>query len=467
MRLRWIAAALVGGTLAGVAFWLTSDRALPPGPVFSATAVTLRVPQVSDAGPVVLASNDLPPELPTLAILPAPPAPEAAPVAPMPPLPAPWTTVLAPGDTLDGVLRRADLPAALRQVFTRAMQTQYDLANLRPGDEVAVQSFPDGRPYQVVLSVASGEQVLVRLEDEPGVMTVAPELDTVERTANVTVNGSIFASLDRAGAPASLAVDLAAVLGGTVDFRRDLRGGESLRLLWEETSRPGGPRVGAPQLTYAELGVGGVRFEFVRNLDNSGSATVFRNGERMRTFAPPVVGARLTSVFGRRRHPVYGDIRLHKGVDFAAPRGTPVFATAPGRVSFVGRRTGYGRVVEITHGSSMTTMYTHLNAFAKGLVVGKRVEAGDQIGAVGSSGLTTGPNMHYEVRLEGRPVDPMGDERLAGLADDRTAIDALRWLTEARRRFSGGTEADAGAGFTLSTNGDATRQPEGSFSQQF
>ena len=458
MRLRWIAAMLAGSVFAGAAFWLTPERPLPPGPDFSNAKVALPLPVFGKVNPVVLASNDPPPALPPLASLPAASAPDTAPVASAPPLLAPWTAVLAPGDTLDGVLRRAGLPGDLRLVFTRAMQTQYDLARLRPGDEVAVQSYPDGRPYQVTLSVPSGEQVLVRLEEEPVVKTLAPELETRERTATVTVDGSIFASLDRAGAPASLAVDLAAVLGGTVDFRRDLRGGETLRLLWRETRLPDGSRAVEPQLKYAALGVGGARFEFVRDLDAGGSATVFRNGERLRTFAPPVAGARLTSVFGRRKHPVYGDIRMHKGVDFAAPRGTAVFATTPGRVSFVGRRNGYGRVVEIAYGPSMTTMYTHLSAFAEGLDIGDRVEAGDRIGSVGSSGLATGPNLHYEVRLEGRPVDPMGDELLADLVDDRTVTDALRRLTKARRQFSGGTnpEADVGAGFTLSTKGDAT-----------
>ena len=456
MRLRWFAALLAGGVLAGAAFWLTSDRVLPPGPDYSDAAVALRVPLVGDAGPVVLASSDSPPELPSPVLLPAPPVPDTAVVTPMPPLLPPRTAVLGPGDTLDGVLRRAGMSANLRQIFSRAMQTQFDLANLRPGDEVAVVSYPDGRPFQVTLSVAGGEQVIVRFEDEPIVETVAPDLETFERTAIVTVDGSIFASLDRAGAPASLAVDLAAVLGGTVDFRRDLRGGETLRLLWRETRLPDGSRVGAAQLGYAELGLGDALFEFVRDLDAGGSATVFRNGERLRTFAPPVAGARLTSVFGRRTHPVYGDIRMHKGMDFAAPRGTAVFATVPGRVSFVGRRNGYGRVVEIAHGPSMTTMYTHLSAFSEGLDIGDRVEAGDRIGAVGSSGLATGPNLHYEVRLDGQPVDPMGDERLAGLVDDRTATDALLRLTEARRRFSGDAEADTGARFTLSTEGDAT-----------
>lgn len=179
MRLRWIGAMLAGGVLVGASTaWLASDRVLPPGPDYSDAAVAFRVPWVGDVGPVVLASDDPLPELPRPVVLPAPPAPDTALVTPMPPLRAPWTAVLGPGDTLDGVLRRAGLPAEERQVFSRAMQTQYDLANLRPGDEVAVHSYPDGRPYQVVLSVPSGERVLVRLEEEPVVRTVAPDLET-------------------------------------------------------------------------------------------------------------------------------------------------------------------------------------------------------------------------------------------------------------------------------------------------
>lgn len=459
MRFRWITKMLAGGVLAGAAaVWLVSERALPPGPEVADVAVALRVPVVGDVNPVVSATDDFLPVFATPTALPAAPALDVALFAPMPPLLPPWTAILGPGDTLDGVLRRAGLPADLRQVFSRAMQTQYDLANLRPGDEVAVQNYPDGRPFQVTLSVPSGEQVIVRLEEEPIVETVDPALETRERTATVTVDGSIFATLKRAGAPVSLAVDLAGALGGTVDFRRDLRGGETLRILWRETILPDGATVGSPQVIYAELSLAENRFEIVRAEDGAGGTSVFRNGERLRTFVPPVNGARLSSVFGRRRHPVYGDIRMHRGVDFSAPRGTAVFSTAPGRVSFVGRRSGYGRVVEIEHGPSMTTMYTHLNSFTEGLEIGDRVDAGDRIGSVGSSGLATGPNLHFEVRLDGRAVDPMGDERLAALADDRTATDALRWLTDARRRFSASTEPETGAsaGLTLSTKGDET-----------
>ncbi|SFP85064.1 M23 family metallopeptidase, partial [Tranquillimonas alkanivorans] len=141
-------------------------------------------------------------------------------------------------------------------------------------------------------------------------------------------------------------------------------------------------------------------------------------------FAQPVEGARLSSVFGRRKHPVYGNVRMHTGVDFAAARGTSVRATAPGRISFIGWRGGYGRVVEIAHGADTLTRYAHLSAVPKGLAKGQRVMAGDMIGRVGATGTATGPNLHYEVRVDGRPTDPLSDERLAEAAERDAQDDA-------------------------------------------
>ena len=179
--------------------------------------------------------------------------------------------------------------------------------------------------------------------------------------------------------------------------------------------------------------IGDSLYEIVWPDDGSGQATIYVDGEVLRVFAQPVEGARLSSVFGRRTHPVYGNVRMHTGVDFAAASGTPVRTTAPGRVSFIGWRGGYGRVVEISHGSETMTRYAHLSAVSEGLTQGQRVAAGDLIGRVGATGTATGPNLHYEVLVDGRPTDPLSDDRLAEAAEnevDDTA--ALLRLTEAR-----------------------------------
>jgi len=327
------------------------------------------------------------------------------------------------------------MDAQTRAEVALALAVEYDLRRLRPGHRLSVDFRPDGTPSVVTLAVDEGVQIEVTLNDTIVGRTVTPSASTVERAGQLEVNGSIYASLDRGGVPARFAVDLAQILGDTVDFRRDLQGGESLNILWGQTVLLDGSEIGQPLMSYAELDLGNDQFEIVWADEDSGRATVYLNGEVLRTVAPPVEGARLSSVFGQRKHPIYGNMRMHTGVDYAAAAGTPIAATAPGRVSFIGWRSGYGRVVEIAHGSDTMTRYAHLSAVPEGLAVGNRVVAGETIGQVGETGTATAPNLHYEVRVDGRPIDPLGEELLASAENFDTA-DATEILEETRTRFA-------------------------------
>ncbi len=280
-----------------------------------------------------------------------------------------WSGKVATGGTLDSLLMEAGLNAALRAEVALAIGAEFDLRRLRPGHTL---------------------------------------------TVNTTLSGGLHADI-----PARFAVDLAQMLGGTVDFRRELQGGETPQVLWRE-ARLDDMRIGQPEITYAALDLGHALYEVVWPEDGTGQATIYVNGELLRVFVQPVDGARVSSVFGQRRHPIYGNVRMNTGVDFAAPMGTPVHATALGQISFVGWRGGYGRVVEIAHGADTMTRYTHLSAYRDGLAVGQRVSAGDVIGNVGASGTATGPNMHYEVHIDGNPIDPLTDDRLAAVIAGET-----------------------------------------------
>ncbi len=365
---------------------------------------------------------------------------------------------MSAGDTLDELLAGAGIDVALRSEFALAIMTEFDLSGLRPGHRVAVQKRADGTPLSVTLTIGDGVRVMVTLDDQPEVQRLAPKTTRVERAQSLTVDGSIFAALERVDAPTRFAVDLAQMMAGIVDFRRDLTGGEGLMLLWTEELSEAGERIGPPVLSYAVLTFGETRLEVVWPKEAGEVTTIFRDGAPIRTFAPPVVGARLTSVFGNRRHPIYGDVRMHTGVDFAAPRGTPVYATAHGRVVFVGRRSGYGRVIEIAHGPSLLTRYSHLSAFSDSLAEGDRIEVGRRIGAVGSSGLATAPNLHYEVRLDDKPVDPLDDVRLAGSEPEAVSVKAKSVLREARTRLASVLDEDAMpiGSVTLSTEENPT-----------
>lgn len=387
-------------------------------------------------------------ELPQIA---QPPAEPAIPLKPMPHLQAVaadtflatiepplanWSRSIASGETLDTVLAEAGLSATDRAEVALALGAEYDLRRLRPGHSVTVVSTMDGSPRSVTLSVEDGVRIEAIFGEVLATQVVTPNPEILTVAGEVVIGSSLFAALEESKMPARFAVDLAQMLGGTVDFRREMTGGETLRLLWRE-ARVGEDRIGQPELSFASLEIGNALYEVVWPDNGSGQATIYVDGTVLRVFAQPVEGARLSSVFGRRRHPVYGNVRMHTGVDFAAARGAPVQTTAPGRVSFIGWRGGYGRVVEIAHGSDTMTRYAHLSAVPKDLKQGQRVTAGDMIGRVGATGTATGPNLHYEVLVDGRPTDPLSDVRLADAAEreaDDTA--ALLRLAEARAILS-------------------------------
>lgn len=360
-----------------------------------------------------------------------------------------WSREIATGETLNEVLADAGLSAPDRAEIALALGVEFDLRRLRPGHKLTVVATSDGSPQRVSLDVDDGVQIEAVFGDRVATRVVTPAPDVVILAGQTVIDSSIFAALESAGMPARFAVDLAQMLGGTVDFRRDLTGGETLKVMWRE-ARVGDAVIGGPDMTFAALDLGDAVFEIVWPEDGSGRAVIYRNGAVMRIFAQPVEGARLSSVYGQRKHPVFGNIRMHTGIDFAAARGTPVQATAPGRISFIGTRGGYGRTVEISHGSDTLTRYAHLSDVPKTLAVGDRVTAGEVIGNVGATGTATGPNLHYEVRVNGRPTDPLSDDRLSEALDakgDNTAN--LRQLASARS----GLERRLASAYDTNTNG--------------
>ncbi|PZX12478.1 peptidase M23-like protein [Palleronia aestuarii] len=448
MRLRYwaVGLAMTGSALAmaAAATGARKSDVAPPGPAEAGLWVPKLVASPAQVKPVALQEVSASSTPPTEVQAPSPPvAPTAdVPSSQIKPSLAIWSREIVSGETLDGLLAEAGLSGPDRAEISLALGAEYDLRRLRPGHVLTVETASNGSPRRVALEVEDGVQIEAIFGESLTARVVEPEQDIVVLAGEARVESSIFAALDQAGIPARFAVDLAQMLSGTVDFRRDLIGGEALRLLWRE-ARVDGDMIGQPEIAFASLDLGDALYEVVWPEDGTGRATIYLDGEVVRIFAQPVEGARLSSVYGRRKHPVYGNVRMHTGVDFAASRGTPVRATAPGRIAFIGRRGGYGRVVEIAHGTETMTRYAHLSAVPGGLVKGQRVAAGETIGRVGATGTATGPNLHYEVRVDGRPTDPLSDERLAEavLGDAQDGADLNR-LTEARARLENALNGD-------------------------
>jgi murein DD-endopeptidase MepM/ murein hydrolase activator NlpD len=236
-------------------------------------------------------------------------------------------------------------------------------------------------------------------------LTETPRL--VYKTA--TIRSSLFAATDAAGIPDAIAMQVARVFATDIDFHTDLRKGDTFSLVYEmiyeagELVAPG--RILAAQFVNDGRTHNAVLFQDDEGVDGYYSLD---GSNRAKAFLrSPVEFSRVSSGFGARFHPIFKNWRAHTGVDFAAPRGTRVLATADGHVVAAGPRGGYGNAVEVRHGSGITTLYAHLSGFASGVHAGARVRQGEPIGFVGATGFATGPHLHYEFKIAGIHQDPL------------------------------------------------------------
>lgn len=324
--------------------------------------------------------------------------------------------VVQGGDTLDAIFRRLELSlvdlANIRAIESaRAM-----LDRLLPGDELTLAT-RDGelmalqRPLPLNQSEKVSQTLMIERDPSAGFIASVAEVPLTPHV--VTGSGVIESSLWSAGLSAGLTdatlVELTEVFRWDVDFLRDLRSGDSFKLVYEKLERDG-EIVRDGDILAAEFINDGKVFRAVRYEYGDGKADYYTpEGVSLRKafLKTPVKFSRISSVFNpRRRHPVLNTIRAHRGVDYAAPTGTPVLAAGAGRVQFRGVRGGFGNLVEIAHSGKVVTRYGHLQKFAPGLKNGQRVEQGQLIGFVGSTGLATGPHLHFEFIEGGVHVDP-------------------------------------------------------------
>lgn len=232
-------------------------------------------------------------------------------------------------------------------------------------------------------------------------------LQASTRLSNGVITSSLFAATDAAGIPDSLAIELAEIFSGDIDFHRDLRLGDSFYFaheVWEADGLPlrNGRILSAKFLNNRKI-LNAIWFE---QPGLKGDYFTLDGHSTQKTFlSSPLAFSRVSSGYGMRYHPISGNRRPHLGVDFAAPTGTPVRTVGNGRVRFAGRQGGYGKVVFVDHNNGQTTVYAHLSRI--NVRVGQQLDKGDRIGAVGSTGASTGPHLHFEFRVNGKHKDPL------------------------------------------------------------
>lgn len=318
------------------------------------------------------------------------------------------------GDNLSLIFPKVGLSA--RDVYNVAQlgKEVKPLLNLKPGQIL-----------RFALKSTEEETILDKLELELSALQTLSITSTVDGyqasmdtrvvdSRQTQASGHIENSLFEAGIDAGLSdktvMELAYIFGWDIDFALDLRKNDSFMVIYSEDYLEG-EKVADGAILAAEFTNRGKTFRAVRYTDESGATRYYApNGDSMRkTFSrSPVHFSRISSRFNpNRKHPVLKTSRPHRGVDYAAARGTPITATGDGKVSFVGTKGGYGRTVVLSHGGKYTTLYAHMSNYKKGLRAGKRVQQGDVIGYIGSSGLATGPHLHYEFRVNGVHRNPL------------------------------------------------------------
>jgi murein DD-endopeptidase MepM/ murein hydrolase activator NlpD len=278
------------------------------------------------------------------------------------------------------------------------------LRELRPGTYVSAEVGAEGE--LIALSWLSGRDTLVRIAPDGDGYARSETRAAFETRIDMksgVIRSSLFGASDAAGIPDGIAMQLADVFGGDVDFHRDLRKGDRFTVVFE-TYYLGGRAVRSGRVLAAEFVNQGKAFRAV----HYGSSYYTPDGKNMRKafLRSPLEFSRVSSGFGMRRHPIAHEWRQHKGIDYAAATGTRVRAAGDGFVEFVGVKGGYGKVVVLRHHGQYSTVYAHLSRFPAGLHRGQRVAQNDTIGFVGQTGWATGPHLHYEFRVAGQSRNP-------------------------------------------------------------
>ncbi|NHK27463.1 M23 family metallopeptidase [Parvularcula flava] len=353
--------------------------------------------------------------------------------APLPDAPAAGNVIrLKSGESLSEALDRLQVRPADRAAVIKALSAETDVRAMRPGTQIEVSlidpqltvyqeaaliGHPELGPGKALrsLTVQSSNDRRIEVQRDAAAQftarTILPRTQKRYATVSGTITDSLFASAAREGMPHAIAARLSNMFLYDIDFQREIHYGDEFEAVYEVFYDDQGRIVEYGEVLFGRMSWRGGKDErgYYRFDDGSDISWFDADGASARRLLmkTPIEGARITSSFGMRKHPVLGYTKGHKGTDFGATTGTPIMAAGDGVIERAGPFSSYGNYVKIKHSAGYETAYAHLNGFAKAIKAGTRVRQGDIIGYVGSTGRSTGPHLHYEVLYNGDQVNPM------------------------------------------------------------
>lgn len=314
------------------------------------------------------------------------------------------------GDSLTRIFDRSGLNAQQVNHITQLGKKGKPLTNLKPGQKLEITVNAENELQKLVYHIDKTHKLFVSKQDDKYVAyNESREFETRTTYAKGVIKTSLFDAANDAGLSDNLTMDLAYIFGWDIDFALDIREGDSFVLTYEELFLDG-EKVQNGNILAAEFINQGKSFKAVRYTDENGRSSYYsEKGKSMRKafLRSPVDFTRISSRFGKRHHPILKKRKSHKGVDYAASRGTPIKAAGDGKIIWRGRKGGYGKTVIIKHANKYSTLYGHMNSYDRKARSGSRVKQGQVIGYVGSTGRATGPHLHYEFRVNGAHRNPL------------------------------------------------------------
>lgn len=316
------------------------------------------------------------------------------------------------GDSLAKLFKRAGIKPQQLDAMMRSGKAVKQLRRIFPDDIIRVLIDDNGSLQALHYEISTESYLLV--ERENGVLksrVLKHNIETRIAHASGEIDSSLFLAAEEAGISQNIIMELAGIFGWDIDFVLDIRKGDRFTVVYEELYLDG-EKIADGNILTAEFKNNGKTYQAVRytNPQTNRSEYYTPDGKSMRKafLRTPVNFTRISSGFTTKRyHPVLHKFRSHKGVDYAARRGTPIRAAGDGKVIFKGRKGGYGRVIILQHGTKYSTLYAHLNSYNRKLRIGSKVKQGQTVAYVGSSGLATGPHLHYEFRVNGVHRNPL------------------------------------------------------------
>ena len=336
------------------------------------------------------------------------------------------------GDTMEKLFRRNQLDVGHLMEIAQLDEAKKRFRKIRPGDVFEV-THDEGRVVSLYSKLDLTSALKIEKQDSGFAASIIEHPVEIRRhQAYGIISSSLFESAAEAGLSDKVIMNVAGIFAWDVDFVLDIRGGDNYYVLYEEIWQDG-EFVTDGEIIAAEFNNNGRKIQAIRFKDKNNRADYFTpegNSVRKAFIRAPVDFTRISSNFNpRRRHPILNTIRAHRGVDYAAPRGTPIKASGDGKVVFRGTKSGYGKTVILQHGGNITTLYAHMSGFAAKARIGSRVRQGQTIGYVGATGLATANHLHYEYRINGVHRNP----RTVDLPDAEPIADEYRerFFTEA------------------------------------